>query len=174
MASAQEVEMLRRQLDEFTAQMIEIRQQSSSTAMNAAVSGLAEAVRTVGQSVSKPHPEDMRVGKPEPCAPGKAFDDWDFTFNGFAGTLDPAYPAENSEKITNSGVGDSTTRTAVCNLAVPSHDAHTERSTESGEESKKQRFRSLQTTVPDVRNVRSGTQHGTIRANYDVHVRFQD
>ena len=37
MASAQEVEMLRRQLDELTAQMTEIRQQSSSTAMNAAV-----------------------------------------------------------------------------------------------------------------------------------------
>ena len=33
MASAQEVEMLRRQLDEITAQMTEIRQQSSSTAM---------------------------------------------------------------------------------------------------------------------------------------------
>ena len=37
MASAQEVEMLTRQLDVLTAQMIEIRQQSSSTAMNAAV-----------------------------------------------------------------------------------------------------------------------------------------
>ena len=36
MASTQEVEMLRRQLDELTAQMIEVRQQSSSTAMNAA------------------------------------------------------------------------------------------------------------------------------------------
>ena len=47
MASAQEVEMLRRQLDELTAQMIEVRQQSSSTAMNAALSGLAEAVRTM-------------------------------------------------------------------------------------------------------------------------------
>ena len=54
MASAQEVEMLRRQLDELTAQMIEIRQQSSNTAMNAAVTGLTEAVRTMGQSVSKP------------------------------------------------------------------------------------------------------------------------
>ena len=93
MASAQEVEMLRRQLDELTAQMIEVRQQSPSTAMNAAVSGLAEAVRTMGQSVSKPRPEDMRVGKPEPYATGKDFDDWDFTFNGYAGTLDPAYPA---------------------------------------------------------------------------------
>ena len=93
MASTQEVEMLRRQLDELTAQIIEVRQQSSSTSMNAAVSGLAEAVRTMGQSVSKPRPEDMRVGKPEPYAPGKDFDDWDFTFNGYAGTLDPAYPA---------------------------------------------------------------------------------
>ena len=53
MATTQEVELRRRQLDELTAQMIEMRQQSSSTAMNAAVSGLAEAVRTMGQSVSK-------------------------------------------------------------------------------------------------------------------------
>ena len=93
MASAQEVEMLRRQLDDLTAHMIEIRQQSSSTAMNAPVTGLTEAVRTMGQSVSKPRPEDMRVGKREPCAPGKDFDDRDFTFNGYAGALDPAYPA---------------------------------------------------------------------------------
>ena len=71
----QEVEMLRRQLDELTAQMIEVCQQSSSTAKNAAVSGLAEVVRTMGESVSKPRPEDMRVGKPEPYAPGKDFDD---------------------------------------------------------------------------------------------------
>ena len=58
MASTQEVEMLRRQLDELTAQMIEMRPQSSNTAMNAAVTGLTEAVRTVVQSVSKPRPED--------------------------------------------------------------------------------------------------------------------
>ena len=58
--------------------------------MNAAVSGLTEAVRTM---VSKPRPENMRVGKPEPYAPGKDFDDWDFTFNGYAGTFDPAYLA---------------------------------------------------------------------------------
>ena len=136
-ASAQEVEMLRRQLDELTAQMIEVRQPPSSTAMNAAVTGLTEAVRTMGQSVSKPRPEDMRVGKPEPYAPGKDFDDWDFTFNGYAGTLDPAYPAllKTSETIANSGDGDSTTRTTVCNIAVPPHDAHTERSTECGEKS---------------------------------------
>ena len=93
MASAQEVEMLRRQLDELTVQMIEIRQQSSSIAMNAAKSGLAEAVRTMGQSVSKPRPEDMTVGEPEPYAPGRDFDDWDFTFNGYAGALGAAHPA---------------------------------------------------------------------------------
>ena len=52
------------------------------SAMNAAVTGLTEAVRTMGQSVSQPRPEDMRVGKPEPYAPGKDFDDWDITFNG--------------------------------------------------------------------------------------------
>ena len=88
-------------------QMIEMRQQSSSTAMNAAVSGPAEAVRTMGQSVSKPRPEDMRVGKPEPYALGKDFDDWDFTFNEYAGTLDPAYPVllktARQSTITNSG-----------------------------------------------------------------------
>ena len=93
MVSAHEVEMLRRQLDELTAQVAEVRQQSSSIAMNAAVSGLAEATRTTEQSVSKPRPEDMRVGKPEPYAPGKDSDDWDKTFNGYAGTLDPANPA---------------------------------------------------------------------------------
>ena len=65
MASAQEVDMLRSYLDELTAQMIEVRQQSSSTAMNAAVTSLTEAVRTMGQSLSKPRPEDMRVRKPE-------------------------------------------------------------------------------------------------------------
>ena len=93
MASAQEVEMLRRQLDELTAQMIEIRQQSSNTAMNAAVTRLTEAVRRMGQSVSQPRPEDKRVGKPEPHAPSKDFDDWDSTFNGHASPLDLACPA---------------------------------------------------------------------------------
>ena len=56
----------------------------------------------MGQSVSKPRPEDMRVGKPEPYAPGKDFDDWDFAFSGYAGALDPASLAESSETITNS------------------------------------------------------------------------
>ena len=168
--------MLRRQLDELTAQMIEIRPQSSSTAINAAVTGLTEAVRTMCQSVSKPRPEDMRVGKPESYAPGKDFDDWDFTFNGYAGTLNPAYPAllKTARQSPTVVMGDSTTQTAVCNLTELSHDAHTEGSTENREESWKLRFRSVQTTVPDVRNVLSGRQHGTVRANYDIQVRFQD
>ena len=104
-----------------------------------------------------------------------SFDDLDFTFNGYANTLACLSSlAESSETITNSGDGDSTARTAVCNLAVSSHDAHTERSTESRVESWKQRFRSLQTTVPGVRNVRSGRQHGIVRANHDIQVRFPD
>ena len=43
--------------------------------------------------MSKPRPEDMRVGKPEPYAPSKDFLRFGFYFNGYAGTLDPAYPA---------------------------------------------------------------------------------
>ena len=35
----------------------------------------------------------MRVAKPEPYALRKDFDDCDFTFNGYAGTVDPAYVA---------------------------------------------------------------------------------
>ena len=91
MATAQEVELLRGHLEGLDAQMDEVRQQSSYAAMNAAVTGLSDAVRKVGQSVSKPRPEDMRVGKPEPYGPGEDFYDWNFTFNGYAGTLDPAY-----------------------------------------------------------------------------------
>ena len=176
MAPAQEVEMPRRQIDELTAQMIEIRQQSSSTAMNAAVKGVTEAVRTMGQSVSKPRPEDMRAGKVEPYAPGKDFDDWDFTFNGYAGTLDPAYPA----------LLKTARKTPTVVMATPPHERQSatllylltmltqKGARKSREESWKQRFRSLQTTVPDVRNVRSGRQHGTVRANYDIQIRFHD
>ena len=49
MATTQEVELLRRQLVEFNAQMDEMRQQSTNAATNAAVTGLTEAVRTKGQ-----------------------------------------------------------------------------------------------------------------------------
>ena len=45
----------------------------------------------MGQSVSKPRPEDVRVVKPEPYALGKDLDDWDFTFNGYVGSFGLAY-----------------------------------------------------------------------------------
>ena len=95
----------------------------------------------MGQSASKPCPEDMRVGKPEPYALGKDFDD--FTFEGYAGTLDLAYPAllKTARQSPDSGDGDCTTPTAVCNLAVPTHDCHTEMSTESGEKTGNNGFR---------------------------------
>ena len=88
MASTQEVELLRRQLEELDAQMDEVRQQLTNAAMNASVTGITEVVRRMGQVVSKPRPEDMRVGKPEPYAYVKDFDDWGCTFNGYAATLE--------------------------------------------------------------------------------------
>ena len=66
MATTQEVALLRRQLEELNARMEDIQQQSANAAMNAALTGLTEAVRTMGHSVTRPRPEDMRVGKPEP------------------------------------------------------------------------------------------------------------
>ena len=116
----------------------------------------------MGQSVSKPRPEDMRVGKPEPYVPGKDFDDWDFTFNGYAGTLDPAYLA----------LLKTARQSPTVVMATPPHEQQSatllylltmrtqKKSTESREESWKQRFRSLQTTVPDVRErpIRKGAR----------------
>ena len=86
-------------------------------------------MRTMGQSVSKPRPEDMRVGKPESYALGKEFDDWDFTFNGYAGTLDPAYPAllntERESPIVVMATPPREQQSAI--LVVLSHDAHTQK-----------------------------------------------
>ena len=56
---------------------------------------------------------------------------------------------------------------------MPSHDADTETNTKDRKESWKYRFRNLKTTVPDVRNVRSGRQHGTVRTDHDEQVQFQ-
>ena len=70
-----------------------MQQQPASAAMKAAVTGFTEAARTMGQIVSKPRPEDMSVGKPEPCAHlAKTSMIGTSTLNGYAGTLDPAYP----------------------------------------------------------------------------------
>ena len=165
--------MLGRQLDELTAQMIEIRQQSSSTAMNGAVTGLTEALRS---TVSKPRPEDMRVGKPEPYALGKDFDDWDFTVNGYAGTLDPAYPA----------LLKTATQSPTVVMATPPHEQLSatllylltmltqrgarkvvRKAGNNGFETYRQLCLMYGTSD-------QGRQHGTVRANHDVQVRFQD
>ena len=69
----------------------------------------------------------MRVGKPEPHAPGKDFDVGGLHVQRtrwYARSC-PSSPAESSETVNDSGDGDGTTRTAVCNLDVPSHNAHT-------------------------------------------------
>ena len=66
--------------------------------------------------MSKPRPKDMRVGKPEPYAAGKDFDDWDFyvqrihwyTRSGLSNS------AESRETVADSGDSNATTRTAVC------------------------------------------------------------
>ena len=102
MASAPEVEMLRRQLDELTAQMIEIRQQSSSTAMNAALTGPTEALRKMGQSVSESR-------KARAVRTWQSLRRLGFLVQRTRGYFRSCLSslAENSETITNSGDGNS-------------------------------------------------------------------
>ena len=139
--------------------------------MNAAMTGLTEAVRKNGQSVSEPCPEEMRVGKPEPCAPIKNSDDWDFTFNEYAGTIDPAYRTllKTARQSATAVMATASHEQQSATLTVPSHAGHSERSAEDREESWKRRFRSLQTVVPGARNIRSREQHGTARADHDMY-----
>ena len=134
--------------------------------MNASLTGLTEAVRTMGQSVSKARQRTWESG----CQ----------SWTHLSKTL----------TIGTSHSSDMRVRSILPILPCwKQRDNHqqwwwrillylltmrTQRRTESREESWKQRFRSLQTIVLDVRNVRSGRQHGTIRANHDVQVRFQD
>ena len=154
MATTQEVDLLRRQLEELTAQMEDIRQQSENAAMSAAVTGLTEAVRTMGQSVTRPRPEDMRVGKPEPYVPGKDFDDWDFTFNEYAGTLDPTYPAllkaarQSTTVVTATTPHEQQSSTLLYLLTMLTQKG----ARKVVQKSREQRFRGLQTVVHDVRN----------------------
>ena len=129
--------------------------------MNAAMTGLTEDVRTMGQSVSKPRSEDMRVGKPESYASGKDFDDWYFTFNGYAGTLDLAHPA----------LLKAARQSPTVVMATPPHE----------QQSATLLYLLTMLTQKGARKVvrkagknRSGRQHGTVRANHDVQVRFQD
>ena len=158
MTTAQEVELLRRQLEELNGRMEEVRQQSTNTAMNAAVT---EAVRSMGQSVSKPRTEDMGVGKPEPYAPGKDFDDRDFTFNEYASTLDPAYPA----------LLKAARQSTTVMMATAPHEQQS---------ATLLRLLTMLTKIGARKVVRKAGnnsfdgQHGTCRANHDVQVRFQD
>ena len=103
--------------------------------------------------MSKPRPEDLRVGKPELYAPGKDFDDWDFTFNGYAGTLDPFLKAA--------------TQSATVVMATAPHEQQSATLqyfftmlTQKGarkvvRKAGKQWIQSLQTVVLDVRNLRA-------------------
>ena len=124
----------------------------------------------------KPRPEDMRTRKSEPYAPGKDFYDWDFTFNGHAGTLDPAYPtlAESNETVADSGASYGTTRTAVCDTAVPGHDAHTEKSTQNREKVGNNGFEAHTQLRLMYGTSQSGRQHGITRSNYGVQGRYQN
>ena len=93
MATTREVEMLRRQLDELTAQMIEMRQQLSRTATNAAVLGLAK-LREKWDSRCRNRAQRTRESESQSRTHlAKTLTTGDFTFNGYAGTLDPAYLA---------------------------------------------------------------------------------
>ena len=173
MATTQEVDLLRRQLEALNARMEDIRQQSANAAMNAAVTGLTAG--TMGQSVTR-RPEDMRVGKPEPYVPCKDFDDWDFTCNGYAGTLDPKYPAllkaarQSTTVVTATTPHEQQSATLLYLLTML---------TQTGARKVVRKawnngFRGLQTILHDVRNLRSRGKHGTIRADHDVQVRVQN
>ena len=167
MASTQELELPWRQLDELTAQMIEVRQQSSSTAMNAAVSGLAEAVRTMGRSVSEPRPGSVGVGKPEPYAPGKDF--WRLGFQSTDTRVRSILPCwGHRDNLQQWWWRLHHTNSSLQHCCTSSRCSHW--STESCKKSWEQRFRSLHTSVHDVRNVRSGRQHKIIRASHDLRV----
>ena len=119
-APAQDVELLRRQLEELSAQMDDMRQESTNAAMNAAVTALTEAVRTKVQSSSKPRPDDMKVWKPAPYVLDEDFDGSDLTFNGNVGALVFVYRNLRKAAINDTGDGVSTTGAAVHNAAVPS------------------------------------------------------
>ena len=89
MATTQDLELLRRQLEELNAQMGDKRQtvnERSNERDSDRTHRRCEKDGAVGvKTASSGH--DSR--KPGPHALGKDFDDWDFTFNGLAGTLDP-------------------------------------------------------------------------------------
>ena len=135
MATTQEVELLRRQLGaqctdgKNPATVCERCYERSSDGTHRR----CENDGTVGDETASGRHES------QPYVPGKDFDDCDFTFNGNAGTLDPSYPA----LLNDGGDGNGTTRTAVGDITVSAHDAHTERSAESREKSRFEAYRQL-------------------------------
>ena len=144
--------------------------------MKAAVSGLTEAVRTVGQSVSKPRPEDMRVGKPEPYAPGKDFDDWDFTFNGYVGALDPACPAllttarQSPTVVMATPQHEQQSATLLYLLTMLTQKGARKVVRKAGNNG----FEACRQLCLMHGTSRSGRQHGIGCANHDLQVRFQE
>ena len=168
MATDQDMESLRPQLEELNAQMDEMRQST-----NAAVTGLTEVVKTMGQSVSKPRPEDMRVGKPEPYVLGKDFDDWDlYVLRRRWCTPSPACPTQlKAARQWTTAVMATAPHEQQCATPLYFLTMLTE---DDRAESWKQRLRSLQPVVLGVRNFHTGGQRGAILSDYDIQVRFQD
>ena len=165
------VEMLRRQRDELTAQMIEMRQRSSSTAMNTAVTGLTEAVRTMGQSVSKPRPEDMSR-KARAVRTKQRL--WRLGLHvqrirGYSRSCLSCL-AERQRwwwqlHHTNSS------RQPYCTFSRCSHRKGAQKVVRKAGNNGFEACRQLCLMYG---TVRSGRQHWTIRANHDIQVRFQD
>ena len=76
MSSAQDMGLLRRELEVVFREMTELRRLSTKPVVNAAVTGWTEALSAMAQPVSKPRLEDRRAVKPEPSVPGRYVDDW--------------------------------------------------------------------------------------------------
>ena len=118
------------------------------------MTGLTDAVRMTGQSVTRPRPEDMPVGKPEPYVPGKDFDDWDFTFNRYAATLDPSYPAllktarQSTTVVTATAPHEQQSATVLYLLTMPTQKGARKVLRKAGNNG----FRGLRTVVHDVQN----------------------
>ena len=93
-------------------------------------------------------------------------------------TLDPAYPGllKISDTSTNSGDGDSTTRTAVCDPCCTSSRMVTQKGAlKDVRKAGNNGFEAYRQLMPDVRNIRSGwSPRDYFIANYDLQVRFQD
>ena len=121
--------------------------------MNAAVTGLTDGVRMMEQSDTRPRLENKRVGKPVHAWQRLRRLGLHFQRICWYARSCVSGPAESSETVNDSGDGNSTTRTAVRDIAVSAHDAHAERARNVVKKSQEQRIRGLLTVVHDVRNL---------------------